>query len=77
MPKMKTSKVDAVIGARIQKEREAQDMTLDELSKKIGISTSMMHHYETGRARLYVSRLLEIAKALKKGVYFFLTGRDL
>jgi transcriptional regulator with XRE-family HTH domain len=67
--------VDKLIGARLRREREAQNRTLEDVSKKCGISIQMLHHYENARGTLSVRALVLIARALQRPTRFFIDGQ--
>ncbi len=52
------------IGQRIRKFRKAHGMSQEELSEKVGISTTHMSHIETGNTKLSLPVLVELSKAL-------------
>lgn len=52
------------IGERIRLERESHHMTLDELSKKIGIQRASINKYEMGRVIPLLKRMEQFAAAL-------------
>lgn len=53
------------VGHRIRKIREARNMTLTELARKIDISADMLQKYENGKRKPKTERLKDIAYALK------------
>lgn len=53
------------IGQRIRKYRKAHGLSQEELSEKIGISTTHMSHIETGNTKLSLSVLVSLAEALE------------
>lgn len=72
--------VNAYIGRRIKDAREQAGMSLAELARRIGATSSRVARYEEGAMRLAARELLEIGQALGKPVtYFFVdlpsTGR--
>jgi len=52
------------IGQRIRKYRKALNLTQEQLSDKIGISTTHMSHIETGNSKLSLPVLVKIAGEL-------------
>ncbi len=53
------------IGQKIRKVRKSRGLSQEELSEKIGISTTHMSHIETGNTKLSLSVLVDIASALE------------
>lgn len=53
------------IGALLRQERHAQDLTLKDLSKLSGISTSMISAVERGERNVTMQTLLALSEALK------------
>lgn len=53
------------IGQRIRKMRKAHEFSQEELSEKIGISTTHMSHIETGNTKLSLPVLVAISLALE------------
>ncbi len=64
----------AVIGRNIHYHRTAQNMTLESLSSKSGVSAALLDKYETGRDEITLQELLKIACALGQGVTAMMTG---
>lgn len=52
------------LGGRIARIRKEQDITQAQLAELIGVSQQTMNSYETGRRRIPVSQLPEVAKRL-------------
>ena len=52
------------IGQRIRKYRNAYNLTQEQLADKIGISPTHMSHIETGKTKLSLAVLVNIAKEL-------------
>ncbi|PNS09856.1 helix-turn-helix domain-containing protein [Solilutibacter silvestris] len=52
------------LGGRIARIRKEQDITQAELAEMLGISQQTMNSYETGRRRIPVSLLPDVAKRL-------------
>lgn len=75
MPRMTAGVIDKLVGKRIRAERESQDMTLDELAVRVGVTPQAIHQYELGLSPLTVSRLVIIARALGRKTRFFLEGK--
>lgn len=53
------------IGQRIRKIRKARGLSQEELSEKIGISTTHMSHIETGNTKLSLPVFVDLASALE------------
>ncbi len=68
--------VDKYVGERIYSLRLAHGLYRAQLSKSIGVSPQQVEKYEKGRSRIYVSRLLLIAKALSKNISYFIKGLE-
>lgn len=51
-------------GGIIKKERERQQLTLEQLSKKCGVSKQNIYYYEIGRNRIKVDKYIKICNAL-------------
>lgn len=66
--------VDAHVGQKVRARRQVLDMSQDDLAKACGITFQQVQKYERGTNRISVSRLVEIAKALKTPLDFFLDG---
>jgi len=64
---------DNVLGQKIRNRREELGLTLDEVSRKIGVAESTMHRYETGEIRsLKYETLVKLAEVLRVyPMYFF------
>jgi len=64
------------IGERIKALRKENNMTLRELSKKIGISVSFLSDIENGRSNPSLERLKDIAEGLGTTVSYLLGEND-
>lgn len=60
-----SASIDTDIGKKLQRAREAQGLTIRELAHELGWPHSTLGNYESGRRGLPVSRLYDIAAALK------------
>ncbi|MBN2981236.1 MULTISPECIES: helix-turn-helix domain-containing protein [Cohnella] len=60
-----------VIGRRIRKIRKEQGLTVDELSKKAGLSQSMVSQIETGQTNPSLDTLWKISHGLNVPVFSF------
>lgn len=60
------SKLNEVIGSILKREREKQNLSLEELSNRMNnkIIRQNLHNYENARTRLKLSRFLMICEAL-------------
>jgi transcriptional regulator with XRE-family HTH domain len=61
------------LGARIAKQRKEQDITQVQLAELLGVSQQTVNSYETGRRRIPVSLLPDIAKRLGMAVEALIT----
>ena len=54
------------VGSVLKKEREKQNMSLEELAKKINykVKRQTLFYYETGRSKIKVTTFIEICNAL-------------
>lgn len=66
--------VDSHVGARVKSRRLMLGLSQEELAKSIGLTFQQVQKYERGTNRISVSRLIEISRALKTPVDFFLGG---
>jgi CheY-like chemotaxis protein/DNA-binding XRE family transcriptional regulator len=66
--------IDSYIGKQIKKRRQKLNLTLSALAEKIGVSHQMVTKYESGKTRLPVAVLHDIAKALAVEYSYFLDG---
>lgn len=57
---------NSTVGLVLKKEREKQNISLEELSKKIDykVKRQTLFYYETGRSKIKVSTFIDICKAL-------------
>lgn len=62
------------IGKRIQKRRKAIGMTQEELADKAGLDTSTISKFETGRTKISLPSLVEIANILEMSADELLCG---
>ncbi len=76
MPKDKISPVDVEVGVRIKQAREGAGMTLAQVAEVADVSLQQVQKYEGGAARIYLTRLIDIAKAIGRPLGFFLKGLD-
>lgn len=66
--------VDVHVGAKVKNRRLVLGMSQDELAKSCGITFQQVQKYERGTNRISVSRLTEIAAALKSTLEYFTEG---
>ena len=59
------------IGARIRVARKERGLTQMQLAEKVGVSFQQIQKYETGKDRIFVERLQQIAQALKVPISYF------
>lgn len=57
--------IDVEVGKNIRMQRLYLGLSQDNLAKLIGLTFQQVQKYESGKNRVSVSRLLDIAKALK------------
>jgi transcriptional regulator with XRE-family HTH domain len=70
-PRKRNTALDQHIGNRVLLLRHAQEMNLEELAEKIGISYQQLAKYEKGTNRIAASTLYEIAQYFGMSVEFF------
>lgn len=66
--------VDVHVGHKVKNRRLTLGMSQDELAKSCGITFQQVQKYERGTNRISVSRLTEIAAALKTQLEYFTDG---
>ncbi|MDI1227250.1 MAG: helix-turn-helix transcriptional regulator [bacterium] len=66
--------VDVHVGHKVKNRRLTLGMSQDELAKSCGITFQQVQKYERGTNRISVSRLTEIAAALKTQLEYFTEG---
>lgn len=71
---MHKKSVDVHIGQRLRNRRKSLDLSLADLSYKIGISHQQMHKYEQGLSRIPSSTLFHIGKAVSVSLNYFFYG---
>jgi len=79
MPRTRTTDegphpVDSHVGYKVKSRRLMLGLSQEELAKSIGLTFQQVQKYERGTNRISVSRLVEIAKALKTPLEYFLDG---
>lgn len=56
--------LNKTIGIFLRKERERQNLSLEQLSKKSGVSKQNIFYYEIARNRIKVDKFIKICNAL-------------
>lgn len=69
------AEIGQVIGARIRRRRRQMGLTQAQLAQDCGVCFQQIQKYEGG-GTLSVSRLLAIARALRKPMTYFFDGLD-
>lgn len=72
-----TTLIDIEIGQRIRAHRKAANLSRPELGQLLQVTHQQLHKYELGLNRTSVSRLLEIAAALKINYTKLIPGEQL
>lgn len=60
--------LNKMAGSYIRKEREKQQLTLEQLAKKSGVSKQNIYYYEIGRNRIKIDKYYKICEALNLNV---------
>ena len=68
----KTSDIDRQLGALIRAKRLQQGHSQETLAEALGITYQQVQKYEAGKNRITVSRLIDVAEALRVHPSFFL-----
>jgi transcriptional regulator with XRE-family HTH domain len=71
---MRTSPLNAEIGRRIRQRRRLLGLSQAAFGKRLGISFQQVQKYESGRDRVAVDRLFQVANVLEIPVAYFLDG---
>jgi transcriptional regulator with XRE-family HTH domain len=66
--------VDRRVGARIRARRELLGLTPETLGERLGCAPSLILDYEAGLVRAGPATLLELTRALKVEIGYFLSG---
>jgi len=74
--KKQPNPIDIHVGHRIRQQRNARNMTQQQLSKHIGVTFQQIQKYEKGTNRVSASRLQEISKILNVPVAFFYSNPE-
>ena len=59
------------LGSRIQRAREEAGLSQGELAARINCTQSALSNYELGKRRIYLAKLEEVARVLKKPLSYF------
>lgn len=65
-----------IVGQRIRAERKERKLTLEELASLAGMNTSFLHHIETGKKKLSLATLQNVARALRMPISRLLARVD-
>lgn len=66
--------VDTHVGAKVKSRRLMLGLSQEELAKSIGLTFQQVQKYERGTNRISVSRLFDIARALRTPLDYFTDG---
>jgi transcriptional regulator with XRE-family HTH domain len=66
--------VDTYVGSKVKSRRLILVLSQEELANSIGLTFQQVQKYERGTNRISVSRLVDISKALKVPMNYFLEG---
>lgn len=66
--------IDTHIGGRVKSRRLMLGLSQENLAKSIGLTFQQVQKYERGTNRISVSRLVDISRALRVSVEYFLDG---
>lgn len=66
--------VDIHVGTKVKSRRLMLGLSQEELANAIGLTFQQVQKYEKGTNRISVSRLMDISRALKSPVDYFLNG---
>lgn len=65
---------DTHVGTKVKTRRLMLGLSQEELAKSIGLTFQQIQKYERGTNRISVSRLIDISRALKTPIDYFLDG---
>ena len=68
--------IDKLVGNRIYELRLCMGLSRQQLAEQIDVTHQQLQKYEKGTNRIFVGRLVSIAKALKKPIAYFLENLD-
>ncbi|NQV98401.1 MAG: helix-turn-helix transcriptional regulator [Rhodospirillales bacterium] len=71
-----TPHLDAEIGNRLRQARLVENLTQDDLARKLGISFQQVQKYENGVNRVSSSRLWTVSRVLGLPITYFYEGLD-
>jgi transcriptional regulator with XRE-family HTH domain len=66
--------VDTFVGTKVKSRRLMLGLSQEELAKSIGLTFQQVQKYERGTNRISVSRLVDISRALKAPLEYFIDG---
>ena len=66
--------VDTHVGVKVKSRRLMLGLSQEELAKSIGLTFQQVQKYERGTNRISVSRLVDISRALKTPLEYFIDG---
>lgn len=69
-----TTRVDIIIGVKINELRIYMGLSRQQLAIKIGVTHQQLQKYEKGTNRISSGRMVAIAQALNKPIAFFFEG---
>jgi transcriptional regulator with XRE-family HTH domain len=68
--------IDLDVGFRVRRLREEFGLSQGELAERIGVSFQQVQKYETGKNKVSLRRLSQIAKVFNTNISHFLQGLD-
>ncbi len=72
----KADDLDHFVAQRVRRQRDAVDLTQDQLAQALGISFQQLQKYERGVNRISASRLFQISCVLGVSPEYFFEGVD-
>jgi transcriptional regulator with XRE-family HTH domain len=75
-PKAQNKEAERYIGSRVRTARLMINISQEKLADELGLTFQQVQKYEKGTNRIAVSRLLQISKALKQPLAFFVEGLE-
>ena len=70
----KVQQINAHVGERIKKKRLQMKLGLRALGDAVGVTAQQIQKYETGKDRIFASRLFLVAAALRVPIGYFYKG---